>query len=73
MYDLEDLFADAEQTEFLIVTATGLAAREIIRLLNDLTFEAPTYRSGPKLPVVNRVLNDDGERCENVHFLMAGN
>lgn len=42
MYDLEDLFANAEQTEFLIVTIpTELAVKESMRLVNDLTFEAP--------------------------------
>jgi arsenite-transporting ATPase len=61
MYDLEDLFADAEQTEFLIVTvATELAARESIRLLNDLTFEAPDMPIKVRNIVVNQVLSDDG-------------
>eukprot|EP00980_Cylindrotheca_fusiformis_P009160 scaffold1993_cov107-Cylindrotheca_fusiformis.AAC.4 len=42
MYDLEDLFSNADQTEFLIITVpTELAVRESVRLLNDLTFEAP--------------------------------
>lgn len=45
MYDLEDLIADPDQTEFLIVTVpTELAVRESRRLLNDLTFEAPEMR-----------------------------
>lgn len=61
MYDLEDLFANPEQTEFLIVTiATELAARESMRLLNDLTYEAPDMPIKVKNVVVNQVLKDDG-------------
>jgi arsenite-transporting ATPase len=61
MYDLEDLFANAEQTEFLIVTvATELAVRESVRLLNDLTFEAPDMPIKVRNVVVNQVLKDDG-------------
>jgi arsenite-transporting ATPase len=59
MYDLEDLFSDAKQTEFLIVTlATELAARESIRLLNDLTFEAPDMPIKVRNVVINQVLQD---------------
>ena len=61
MYDLEDLFANAEQTEFLIVTVpTELAVRESVRLLNDLTFEAPDMPIKVRNVVVNQVLKDDG-------------
>ncbi|KAL7565016.1 hypothetical protein ACA910_020728 [Epithemia clementina (nom. ined.)] len=61
MYDLEDLFSNAEQTEFLIVTvATELAVRESIRLLNDLTFEAPDMPIKVRNVVVNQVLKEDG-------------
>ena len=61
MYDLEDLFSDPEQTEFLIVTvATELAARESIRLLNDLTFESPDTPIKVRNVVMNQVLGDDG-------------
>jgi len=61
MYDLEDLFANADQTEFLIVTVpTELAARESVRLLNDLTFEAPDMPIKVRNIVVNQVLMDDG-------------
>lgn len=61
MYDLEDLFANPEQTEFLIVTiATELAARESMRLLNDLTYEAPDMPIKVRNVVVNQVLKDDG-------------
>jgi arsenite/tail-anchored protein-transporting ATPase len=60
MYDLEDLFANAEQTEFLIVTVpTELAVRESIRLLNDLTFEAPDMPIKVRNVIVNQVLNDN--------------
>lgn len=59
MYDLEDMFADAQQTEFLIVTIpTELAARESLRLLNDLTFEAPDMPIKVRNVVVNQVLKD---------------
>uniref|UniRef100_A0A7S2A3R2 ArsA/GET3 Anion-transporting ATPase-like domain-containing protein n=1 Tax=Ditylum brightwellii TaxID=49249 RepID=A0A7S2A3R2_9STRA len=60
MYDLEDLFADVKQTEFLIVTVpTELAVRESVRLLNDLTFEAPDMPIKVRNVVANQVLNDD--------------
>jgi arsenite-transporting ATPase len=60
MYDLEDLFANPYQTEFLIVTVpTELAARESVRLLNDLTFEAPEMPIKVRNIVVNQVLKDD--------------
>ena len=60
MYDLEDLFANPDQTEFLIVTlATELAARESVRLLNDLTFEAPEMPIKVRNIVINQVLKDD--------------
>jgi arsenite-transporting ATPase len=72
MYDLEDLFADAEQTEFLIVTvATELAARESIRLLNDLTFEAPDMPIKVRNMVVNQVLSDDGSDAKTFISHMA--
>jgi len=61
MYDLEDLFANADQTEFLIVTVpTELAVRESVRLLNDLTYEAPDMPIKVKNVVMNQVLKDDG-------------
>jgi arsenite/tail-anchored protein-transporting ATPase len=61
MYDLEDLFADPFQTEFIIVTVpTELAVRESTRLLNDLTFEAPDMPIKVRNVVVNQVLKDDG-------------
>jgi arsenite-transporting ATPase len=61
MYDLEDLFANPYQTEFLIVTVpTELAVRESVRLLNDLTFEAPEMPIKVRNIVVNQVLKDDG-------------
>lgn len=61
MYDLEDLFADAAQTEFLIVTVpTELAVRESMRLLNDLTFESPDMPIKCRNIVANQVLGDDG-------------
>jgi arsenite-transporting ATPase len=57
MYDLEDMFVDSELTEFVIVTVpTELAARESIRLLNDLTYEDPIK---VRNLVVNQVLGDD--------------
>jgi arsenite-transporting ATPase len=60
MYELEDVFSDAERTEFLIVTiATELAARESIRLLNDLTFGSPDWPIKVRNVVVNQVLDDD--------------
>ena len=61
MFDLEDLFSDAAQTEFLIVTVlTELAVRESIRLLNDLTFEAPDMPIKVRNIVANQVLCEDG-------------
>ena len=65
MYDLEDMFADAELTEFVIVTvATELAARESIRLLNDLTFEDPDMPVKVRNLVVNQVLSDNDSDAE---------
>jgi arsenite-transporting ATPase len=65
MYDLEDLFANADQTEFLIVTVpTELAVRESVRLLNDLTFEAPDMPIKVRNIVVNQVLKDNGSDVE---------
>ena len=64
MYDLEDLLSDADRTEFLIVTVpTELAVRESVRLLNDLTFDAPDMPIKVRNVVVNQVLlgNDDDE------------
>lgn len=66
MYDLEDMFSNAQQTEFLIVTVpTELAARESIRLLNDLTYDAPDMPIKVRNVVVNQVLDaaegDDGD------------
>jgi arsenite/tail-anchored protein-transporting ATPase len=61
MYDLEDMFSDAENTEFLIVTVpTELAARESMRLLNDLTFneDAPIK---VRNVVINQVLRSSDE------------
>jgi len=61
MYDLEDIFSNAEQTEFLIVTVpTELAVRESVRLLNELTFEAPDMPIKVRNVVANQVLRDDG-------------
>lgn len=61
MYDLEDMFSNAQQTEFVIVTVpTELAVRESVRLLNDLTFEAPDMPIKVRNVVVNQVLSDDG-------------
>ena len=72
MYDLEDLFADAEQTEFLIVTvATELAARESMRLLNDLTFEAPDMPIKVRNMVVNQVLNDNDVKTFMSHVAQS--
>lgn len=60
MYDLEDLFANAEQTEFLIVTVpTELAVRESTRLLNDLTFGSPDMPIKCRNIVVNQVLGEE--------------
>ncbi|KAL7550781.1 hypothetical protein ACHAWF_013993 [Thalassiosira exigua] len=65
MYDLEDLFADPESTEFLVVTiGTELATRESARLVNDLTFGDPDMPIRVRNVVVNQVLEavgDDGE------------
>merc|ERR1712071_51831 len=70
MYDLEDLFANADQTEFLIVTVpTELAVRESVRLLNDLTFEAPDMPIKVKNVVVNQVLNEEGDDDDVEAFL----
>lgn len=61
MYDLEDLFSNVDQTEFLIVTVpTELAVRESVRLMNDLTFESPDMPIKVRHVVVNQVLKDDG-------------
>jgi len=61
MYDLEDLFSDPDQSEFLIVTvATELAVRESMRLLNDLTFEAPDMPIKVRNVVINQVLKENG-------------
>mmetsp|Transcript_5837 Transcript_5837/g.8573 ORF Transcript_5837/g.8573 Transcript_5837/m.8573 type:complete len:780 (-) Transcript_5837:134-2473(-) len=61
MYDLEDIFSDPSATEFLIVTVpTELAVRESVRLLNDLTFEAPDMPIKVRNVVANQVLKDDG-------------
>merc|ERR1712137_1178872 len=61
MYDLEDMFANPDQTEFLIVTVpTELAVRESVRLLNDLTFDAPDMPIKVRNVVANQVLKDDG-------------
>jgi arsenite/tail-anchored protein-transporting ATPase len=62
MYDLEDMFSDAENTEFLIVTVpTELAARESMRLLNDLTFneDAPIKVRNVVINQVLRSSDDD--------------
>ena len=68
MYDLEDLFADAVRTEFLIVTVpTELAVRESIRLLNDLTFESPDLPIKVRNIVVNQVIQDE----ENAQIFLS--
>jgi len=65
MYDLEDLFSNADQTEFMIVTVpTELAARESMRLLNDLTFSSPDMPIKVRNVVVNQVLSDNGDDIE---------
>lgn len=65
MFDLEDLFSNPDQTEFLIVSVpTELAVRESVRLLNDLTFEAPDMPIKVRNIVVNQVLKDDGSDLE---------
>jgi anion-transporting ArsA/GET3 family ATPase len=61
MYDLEDMFADPETTEFLVVTiGTELAVRESVRLLNDLTFGDPEMPIRVRNVVVNQVLDGAG-------------
>lgn len=61
MYDLEDMFSNQEQTEFLIVTVpTELAVRESVRLLNDLTFDSPDMPIKVRNVVANQVLRGDG-------------
>jgi arsenite/tail-anchored protein-transporting ATPase len=61
MFDMEDLFSNPDQTEFLIVTIpTELAIRESVRLLNDLTFDSPDFPIKVRNIVVNQVLKDDG-------------
>jgi len=58
MYDLEDMFSNEAQTEFLIVTIpTQLAVLESIRLLNDLSFEAMPIKV--RNIVVNQILGED--------------
>jgi arsenite-transporting ATPase len=70
MYDLEDLFANAQQTEFMIVTVpTELTVRESIRLLNDLTFESPDLPIKVRNVIVNQVLNDDSDSEITQSFL----
>jgi arsenite-transporting ATPase len=57
MWELEDMFAEPDLTEFMIVTvATELAARESIRLLNSLTFESPDMPIKVRNLIVNQVL-----------------
>jgi arsenite-transporting ATPase len=59
MYDLEDMFADPDTTEFLIVTiGTELAVRESVRLLNDLTFGDPDMPIRVRNVIVNQVLEN---------------
>jgi arsenite-transporting ATPase len=61
MYDLEDMFSNQDQTEFLIVTVpTELAVRESVRLLNDLTFDSPDMPIKVRNVVANQVLRSDG-------------
>ena len=65
MWDLEDMFADPDTTEFLVVTVpTELAVRESVRLLNDLTFEAPDMPIKVRNVVINKVLSEDGSDLE---------
>eukprot|EP00549_Striatella_unipunctata_P011191 CAMPEP_0118690000 /NCGR_PEP_ID=MMETSP0800-20121206/9817_1 /TAXON_ID=210618 ORGANISM="Striatella unipunctata, Strain CCMP2910" /NCGR_SAMPLE_ID=MMETSP0800 /ASSEMBLY_ACC=CAM_ASM_000638 /LENGTH=427 /DNA_ID=CAMNT_0006587491 /DNA_START=71 /DNA_END=1354 /DNA_ORIENTATION=+ len=61
MYDLEDLFADGQNTEFMIVTVpTELAVRESVRLMNDLTFiDDPDGSIRVRNVIANQVLKDD--------------
>ncbi|KAL3806569.1 hypothetical protein ACHAXA_008698 [Cyclostephanos tholiformis] len=57
-YESEDMFADPDSTEFLIVTiGTELAVRESVRLLNDLTFGDPDMPIRVRNVVVNQVLD----------------
>jgi arsenite-transporting ATPase len=66
MYDLEDMFANPDQTEFVIVTVpTELAIRESVRLLNDLTFEAPDMPIKVRNVVANQILKEDGGDIES--------
>jgi arsenite-transporting ATPase len=66
MWDLEDLFSNPDQTEFLIVTVpTELAVRESVRLLNDLTFEAPEMPIKVRNVVANQILKEDGSNTES--------
>jgi arsenite/tail-anchored protein-transporting ATPase len=70
MYDLEDLFANAQQTEFMIVTVpTELAVRESIRLLNDLTYESPDMPIKVRNVIINQVLNDESDNDSTESFL----
>jgi arsenite/tail-anchored protein-transporting ATPase len=70
MYDLEDMFSNAEQTEFLIVTIpTELAVRESVRLLNDLTYESPDMPIKVRNIVINQVLDDDSNQNNVQTFL----
>jgi arsenite-transporting ATPase len=72
MYDLEDLFTDAERTEFLIVTiATELAVRESVRLLNDLTFEAPDMPIKVRNVIVNQVLDSSAEAEDGARVFLS--
>jgi arsenite-transporting ATPase len=72
MYDLEDLFANPYQTEFLIVTVpTELAVRESVRLLNDLTFEAPDMPIKVRNIVANQVLKDNGSDVETFLYHLS--
>jgi len=68
MYDLEDLFADAASTEFLIVTiGTELAVRESVRLMNDLTFGDSDMPIRVRNVVVNQVLDsNEGEEDDKL-------
>lgn len=72
MYDLEDLFANAERTEFLVVTVpTELAVRESMRLLNDLTFESPDLPIKVRNVVVNQVLEDSSAQVYVDHVRVS--
>lgn len=71
MYDLEDVLSDADRTEFLVVSIpTELAVRESVRLLNDLTFDAPDAPVKVRNVVMNQVLPDDDENDENVRTFL---